>query len=63
MARMMKKVGKMGGGGALKGLLGGGMPAMPPSAGPGADAPRLPGLGLPGLGGGGLPPGFPGRRK
>jgi len=73
MARMMKKVGKMGGG-ALKGMLGGGMPAMPPgtagrSSGglpggaPGMGGPRLPGPGLPGLGGGALPPGFPGRRK
>ncbi|WPZ35703.1 signal recognition particle protein [Thalassobaculum sp. OXR-137] len=74
MAKMMKKVGKMGGKGMMKGLMGGGgMPApgeMPkmPSGGmggglgggmggmPGLGGPRLPGLG-------GLPPGFPGKRK
>lgn len=74
MAKMMKKVGKMGGKGMMKGLMGGGgMPApgeMPkmPSGGMGGGMGGMPGLGggmggprLPGLGG--LPPGFPGKRK
>jgi signal recognition particle subunit SRP54 len=74
MAKMMKKVGKMGGKGMMKGLMGGGgMPApgeMPkmPSGGMGSGMGGMPGLGggmggprLPGLGG--LPPGFPGKRK
>ncbi len=71
MAKMMKKVGKMGGKGMMKGLMGGGgmpapgeMPQMPtggmgggmPGLGGGMGGPRLPGLG-------GLPPGFPGKRK
>ena len=78
MAKMMKKVGKMGGKGMMKGLMGGGgmpapgeMPKMPggglgggmgggiggmPGLGGGMGGPRLPGLG-------GLPPGFPGKRK
>lgn len=75
MAKMMKKVGKMGGKGMMKGLMGGGgmpapgeMPQMPTGGmgggmpglgggmGGGMGGPRLPGLG-------GLPPGFPGKRK
>ncbi len=79
MARIMKKVGKMGGKGMMQGLMGGGMPpgamppgTMPPGAGaPGTGGPALPPGGLPGIGGPrlpglgapGLPPGFPGKRK
>ena len=73
MARMMKQVGKMGGKGALAGLFGGGggMPAPPQGGGMGGGLPQMPGGGMPGLGGGGmrlpglggLPPGFPGKRK
>ncbi|SDF77235.1 signal recognition particle protein [Thalassobaculum litoreum] len=76
MAKMMKKVGKMGGKGMMKGLMGGGggMPApgeMPklPSGGMGGGMGGSPGGGMggmPGLGGPrlpGLPPGFPGKRK
>jgi len=79
MAKMMKKVGKTGGKGMMKGLMGGmgggampdpgQMPQMPSGGGmgggmgggglPGLGGPRLPGLGGPG----GLPPGFPGKRK
>lgn len=66
MAKMMKRMGKSG---ALKGLLGGGMPpmdgpgALPPMGGPGGGLPPLGGGGgLPGMGGGGLPPGFPGKK-
>ncbi|WP_028796287.1 signal recognition particle protein [Thalassobaculum salexigens] len=76
MAKMMKKVGKMGGKGMMKGLMGGGggMPApgeMPklPSGGMGGGMGGSHGGGMggmPGLGGPrlpGLPPGFPGKRK
>ncbi len=64
MSKMMKKVGKMGGGKAMMGMMGGG--GMPPGGMPGCGG-GLPGGGLPGMGGGGLPPGlppgFPGKRK
>ncbi len=72
MADMMKKMGKMGKKGMMRGglgsLLGGGMPAMPQGGGlPGGGLPGLGGDGLPpGLGGPGapdLPPGFPGAGK
>ncbi len=56
MADMMKKMGKMGKKGMMRGglgsLFGGGMPAMPQGG--------MPGGGLPGLGGDGLPPGLGG---
>ena len=85
MARMMKKVSKMGGKGMLGGLMGGlgnalgggsmrdpaamaNLPPMPKGGGlPPMGGGGLPGIGgpkLPGLGGlGGLPPGFPGKKK
>jgi signal recognition particle subunit SRP54 len=66
MAKMMKKVGKVGGKGMMKGLMGGGgmpgpgqMPQLPPG-GMGGGMPGLGGPKLPGLGG---LPGFPGKRK
>jgi signal recognition particle subunit SRP54 len=75
MAKMMKKVGKTGGKGMLKGLMGGGgmpgpgqMPQMP-AGGMGAGLPGGMGGGLPGLGAGpklpglGGLPGLPGKRK
>ncbi|WP_281683848.1 signal recognition particle protein [Thalassobaculum salexigens] len=76
MAKMMKKVGKMGGKGMMKGLMGGGggmpapgeMPKLPPGGmgggmggSPGGGMGGMPGLGGPRLPG--LPPGFPGKRK
>ncbi|MDF1794217.1 MAG: signal recognition particle protein [Thalassobaculaceae bacterium] len=70
MAKMMKKVGKVGGKGMMQGLMGGGgMPGGMPAPGqmpqmPGGGMGGMPGLGgpkLPGLGS--LPPGFPGKRK
>ncbi len=75
MADMMKKMGKMGKKGMMRGglgnLFGGGMPAMPQGGVPqGGGLPGLGGDGLPpGLGGPGgpdlpgLPPGFPGTGK
>lgn len=70
MAKMMKKVGKVGGKGMMKGLMGGGgmpgpgqMPQLPPGGMGGGMGGGMPGLGgpkLPGLGG---LPGFPGKRK
>ncbi|MEQ8584395.1 MAG: signal recognition particle protein [Thalassobaculaceae bacterium] len=70
MAKMMKKVGKTGGKGMMKGLMGGGgmpapgqMPQLPPGGMGGGMGGGMPGLGgpkLPGLGG---LPGFPGKRK
>ncbi|QIE55428.1 signal recognition particle protein [Pikeienuella piscinae] len=69
MADMMKKMGKMGKKGMLRGGLsqmfgkGGMNPAMMGGP-PGAAAPKgLPGGGLPGLGGGALPPGLSGFGK
>jgi signal recognition particle subunit SRP54 len=76
MAKMMKKVGKVGGKGMMQGLMGGGMPGGMPGAGQMPPGGGMPGGGMPGgmqgLGGpggfklpglGGLPPGFPGKRK
>ena len=70
MADMMKKMGKMGKKGMMRGglgsLFGGGMPAMPQGGMPGGGLPGLGGDGLPpGLGGPGGPdlPGFPGGKK
>ncbi|MCR9070843.1 MAG: signal recognition particle protein [Alphaproteobacteria bacterium] len=69
MAKMMKKVGKVGGKGMMKGLMGGGgmpapgqMPQLPPG-GLGGLGGGMPGLGGPKLPGLGSLPGFPGKRK
>ena len=60
MSDTMKKLGKMGKGGALKNAIGAMFGKGGPSAAEVAAAKAAAGKGAPGAGPGGLPPGFPG---